>query len=73
MDGRVLPICIAVLAILLALRRRKSRGPGLPGPPQIPIIGNILPQQQPWEAIRQYSMKYGEYFRLTSGYSGLLM
>ncbi|TCD60372.1 hypothetical protein EIP91_010263 [Steccherinum ochraceum] len=46
------------------LLTRKSRGPLPPGPPGIPILGNILPVKDPWETIRQYSLQYGPLVRL---------
>ena len=61
-DKLVLSVGLTVVLILLtALRRRSSRVPPPPGPPGIPILGNILPKDQPWEAMRQYAMQYGEH------------
>ena len=59
-DASLVSVCLVVLGILLALRRNKSRALTLSGPPRFPIIGNILPQKLPWEALRLYSEKYGE-------------
>ena len=59
MEARVLAGCIIILGILLALRRKKSNTPLPPGPPGIPLLGNILPEHQPWEVIRQLSYTWG--------------
>ena len=60
MDDRTLAVAFMVLAIVVALYGNKPRGKALPGPPGIPIIGNILPLEQPWKAIHEYSKLYGK-------------
>jgi len=51
------------LYLLLVFRDRKRRGglPYPPGPPSLPIIGNLLdiPTDAPWTAYADMSKKYG--------------
>ncbi|TCD60834.1 hypothetical protein EIP91_009423 [Steccherinum ochraceum] len=65
MDGRVVSVSLLALAVFVAFRRRRGvRGATPPGPPQIPIIGNILPVNEPWEALRLYALQYGAFYVL---------
>ncbi|PIL22735.1 cytochrome P450 [Ganoderma sinense ZZ0214-1] len=61
-----LPVClIGGLAVFLfftrSLRGRSRRLPLPPGPPALPLIGNLLdyPKVSPWLAFRDMSRKYG--------------
>ncbi|KAH8103831.1 cytochrome P450 [Cristinia sonorae] len=67
MDGRLvfalLSVCFATF--LYRWRRTSCRWPRPPGPPGLPLIGNILPKQYPWEAIRRWGHTYGPLIRMS--------
>ncbi|KLO07688.1 hypothetical protein SCHPADRAFT_881328 [Schizopora paradoxa] len=52
-----------VLLIFARYRRRSSRMPFPPGPPRIPIIGNLhqMTSIHLWETAAEWSKQYGEY------------
>lgn len=58
MDSRL--VALLVLVVIVVVRRTQSRGRLPPGPPQLPIIGTVLPLEEPWRAIQEYSRKFGE-------------
>ena len=58
----------AFLYVLLVFRDRKRRGglPYPPGPPSLPVIGNLLdiPKDAPWTAYADMSKKHGRCYIL---------
>ncbi|KAH8103808.1 cytochrome P450 [Cristinia sonorae] len=63
MDG-LLVLAVLTVALTVALYRQKPKGPHPPGPPGIPLIGNILPVEFPWETIRRWGKQYGPFIRI---------
>ncbi|VDB88744.1 unnamed protein product [Peniophora sp. CBMAI 1063] len=65
-------LCVLSLAVLWQSARAsqaRTRSPLPPGPPELPIIGNLLqaPRSEEWIAYRDWSIKYGsELVRLSS-------
>lgn len=60
----LLAALLILLAILLVARRSPTRHLP-PGPPPIPVIGNILqiPAEHPEEAFAEWAVKYGSPLR----------
>lgn len=53
-------VAVAVLYALTGKRRSKAKLP--PGPPGLPVVGNILdiPKSRPWVKFAEWTDKYGE-------------
>lgn len=67
---------VIVVLVLLILLHDRSRDRGLPpGPPRLPIIGNLLqvPQQDPWRVYQQWSKIYGPIFSMRVGLNTIIM
>ncbi|CZR65709.1 related to cytochrome P450 CYP2 subfamily [Phialocephala subalpina] len=67
---------VAVLSVVRYLYVGKQRSPGLPpGPPGLPIIGNILqsPTTYPWRVYHQWGKKYGPIFTLQMAQNTIIM
>lgn len=56
MGAWILFTLLAFLTIALFKLRSANHGPSSPGPPCDSIIGNVLPDDLPAEAIRRYSL-----------------
>ena len=66
-------LLVAILAIYYQDRRRDTGLP--PGPPRLPLIGNIpqLPQSNPWRTYAAWSKQYGPVFSLRVGLDTIIM
>lgn len=52
----LVPTALVVLSYALSFR-----GPNFPGPKGIPIIGNIVPREDPWSTLKKWSKEFGMY------------
>ena len=52
----LVPTALVVYGYVSTLRIRR-----FPGPPGIPIIGNIVPRENPWSTLKKWSKEYGTY------------
>jgi cytochrome P450 len=67
---------VATLSVVRCLYVGKQRSTGLPpGPPRLPIIGNILqaPTTYPWRVYQQWGKKYGPIFTLQMAQNTIIM
>ncbi|TBU30035.1 hypothetical protein BD311DRAFT_805834 [Dichomitus squalens] len=60
-------VSLAVLLVVL-WRSTPRQGPLPPGPPRLPLVGNLLdiPKISPWVAYRDLSRKYGKILSLAA-------
>jgi hypothetical protein len=66
----VLPIALAfIVAILIYFRYTRNRLPLPPGPPPLPIIGNLhqVPVKNQWLKFHEWTQQYGPIFKLQFG------
>lgn len=63
------------ICVLFYHRRAKNDLPLPPGPPQLPIIGNIhqTPAQNPWRTYREWHQKYGPIMSLKYGQKTIIL
>ncbi|GAA5997441.1 cytochrome P450 [Rhodotorula paludigena] len=63
------------LAVLYLARGNKAKGPLPPGPPPLPIIGNLLdvPKSRPWVKFAEWTEQYGPIFTLKMGRNTMLV
>src|ERR1700755_3030283 len=68
-------IILILSAFSYSLLRRKPIKPLPPGPPRLPIIGNLhqAPQVNPWRTYQQWSKQYGPIFSLQYGLNTIIM
>ncbi|KAK6820189.1 hypothetical protein RU639_007484 [Aspergillus parasiticus] len=64
-------IVLLFLSWLVSSRSRKEQLPLPPGPPRLPIIGNLhqAPSGQPWRKYKEWSDKYGPMISVRNGAS----
>jgi cytochrome P450 len=70
MTSGSLPAALAlIVATLILLRYARNRLPLPPGPPPLPIIGNIhqVPAKHPWLKFHEWTKQYGPIFKLKLG------
>lgn len=55
--------CFFVVLFVLRRLLRKDARPPPPGPPGLPVVGNLwdIPPMPTWVAYRDWSKKYGKY------------
>ncbi|KAL5520726.1 hypothetical protein ACEPAF_2728 [Sanghuangporus sanghuang] len=61
-DAAAIVVALICIRSFLSWRKRRANSyPLPPGPKGLPIIGNVLdmPQENEWESVRQWGMKYG--------------
>lgn len=53
---------IVAVAVLYALTGKRSKARLPPGPPGLPVVGNIfdIPKSRPWVKFAEWTEKYGE-------------
>lgn len=53
---------VVAVAVLYAFAGKRAKGPLPPGPPGLPLVGNILdiPKSRPWVKFAEWTDKYGE-------------
>jgi len=68
------PLVFGVVSLLLLLiftlrKRANNQYPKLPGPPRLPIIGNLhqLPKSRPWVKLAEWTREYGPIYEIQLG------
>lgn len=71
----VLAALALVVWYVLGVKGRSSSRPLPPGPPRLPIIGNLhqAPKLWPWRTYREWSKQYGPIFSLKYGGDTIIM
>ncbi|KAL5497921.1 hypothetical protein ACEPAH_2852 [Sanghuangporus vaninii] len=62
LDAAAIIVALICIRSFLSWRKRRANSYSLPpGPKGLPVIGNVLdmPQENEWESVRQWGMKYG--------------
>ena len=69
----VVGFLLSIWAFLVRFRSKSRRLP--PGPPRLPMIGNLhqAPQQDPWRKYQDWSKEYGPIFSLQYGLNTIIM
>nr|QQO98481.1 FrzL [Cladobotryum sp.] len=60
---------------LVYYRRKRQRLPLPPGPPQLPLVGNLyqIPEMNPWRTYREWHQKYGPIITVKSGLTNTII
>ncbi|KAK5990623.1 Cytochrome P450 monooxygenase aneD [Cladobotryum mycophilum] len=56
-------------------RRKRQHLPLPPGPPQLPLVGNIhqIPEENPWRTYKEWHQKYGPIITVRSGLTNTII
>ena len=67
--------CAVVTALALSRILSKPHKPLPPGPPRLPVIGNLhqAPQLNPWRSYQEWTKQYGPIFYLRFGLQDIIM
>ncbi|GAA6017347.1 hypothetical protein JCM10207_005602 [Rhodosporidiobolus poonsookiae] len=67
--------CLVTVAVLFLFRQRRAKGPLPPGPPGLPIVGNLfdVPKSRPWVKFEEWTREYGDIFTLRLGSTTMLV
>jgi hypothetical protein len=68
-------VILAVLTGWLAQRKGRTTKKLPPGPPRLPVIGNLhqAPEENPWRIYQEWTKQYGPIFSLQYGLSTIIM
>ncbi|BGP58554.1 hypothetical protein JCM8202_001218 [Rhodotorula sphaerocarpa] len=66
---------VVAVAVLYAFAGKRAKGPLPPGPPGLPLVGNILdiPKSRPWVKFAEWTDKYGPMYTLKLGRTTMLV
>ncbi|GAA6033612.1 hypothetical protein JCM8097_001483 [Rhodosporidiobolus ruineniae] len=75
LPASVLAGLAGVLLLLFARQVRRAPGPLPPGPPGLPLLGNLLdvPKSRPWVKFEEWTRQYGPIFTLRLGSTTMLV
>ncbi|GAA5824646.1 hypothetical protein JCM11251_005288 [Rhodosporidiobolus azoricus] len=66
---------LVAIAVFFLARHRRAKGPLPPGPPGLPLLGNLfdVPKSRPWIKFEEWTREYGEIFTLKMGATTLMV